>query len=547
MQSLAIQFEIRRLLQSSPKRSKPPWNNGGVGMSVRHLGHMMLESGLRFADRPALWVDGTIYQYADLLDHAARIAAALAAQTPVRRCAVFGTRSVWAYAGVVGALLADAAYVPLNLRHPPDRLLHVLAAAKVDAILLDARSMEHGRHLLSRLPYQVTVLIMDADIPDWAISEPRHTYLGQTVIGRLAPAVRAKWQEPAYLLFTSGSTGVPKGVLVGQANVAHYLDTVAKRYQLTPDDRCTQLFDLTFDLSVHDLFATWQAGATLYCPPETVLRAPSAFVKRHELTCWFSVPATIASMAQLHQLRPEAFPTLRWSLFCGEALPRALAEHWAAAAPNSQIDNLYGPTEATIAVTGYRLPRPMTDLPDILPIGAPFPEHRAVIVGEDGRQVANGEAGELYLCGPQVSLGYWEQPEMTAERFAPPLGVWMGRWYRTGDRVRHTSLGLQFLGRIDRQVKISGYRIELQEVEIALRRLAGDVSAAVLVWPVDANGLARGLTGFVADHGHPSDEILASCRRELPPYMVPQEIHRVTEWPLNSNGKTDYVQLRRML
>ena len=512
-------------------------------MSVRHLGHMMLESGLRFADRPALCVDDTTYRYADLVTLASSIAGGLG---KTQRCAVFGSRSVWAYAGVVGALVAGAVYVPLNLRHPLDRLISILTVANVDAIVLDAPSGELWRDLLARIPQSLTVILPDAAIPDWATSEPRHRYLGKADL--VAPRCAKTVPQPgAYLLFTSGSTGAPKGVLVGHANVCHYLDTVTKRYALTPEDRCTQLFDLTFDLSVHDLFATWQAGAALYVPPDAARMAPSAYLRRHELTSWFSVPATIAGMAKLHQLREGAFPSLRWSLFCGEALPRVLAEQWAAAAPNSTIDNLYGPTEATIAVTAYRLPRPVTDLPEIVPIGEPFPDHRTVVVGEDGAPVSNGNAGELYVSGPQVSLGYWEQPDLTAERFAPPLGTWLGRWYRTGDRVQRTTHGLQFLGRMDRQVKISGYRIELQEVEIALRRVAGNVSAAVLVWPIDANGLARGLTGFVAEHGRPSDEILAACRRELPTYMVPATIHRVADWPLNTNGKTDYAQLRRML
>src|SRR5262249_22796202 len=155
----------------------------------------------------------------------------------------------------------------------------------------------------------------------------------------LAPRPAPNALEPgdpwdgAYLLFTSGSTGAPKGVLVSHRNVTTYLRSVAARYTPNPEDRFTQLFDLTFDLSVHDMFLCWGAGAALYCPPESAKMAPREFVRRHELTVWFSTPSTAAFMLRARMLRPGDFPSLRWSLFCGEPLPKRVAEAFAAAAP----------------------------------------------------------------------------------------------------------------------------------------------------------------------------------------------------------------------
>lgn len=501
-----------------------------------HLGSLMLEAGQRYADRPALWVDGSEHSYSELLCCAQQVAAPLS-EHRVARCAVFSTRSIWAYAGVLGALQAGSVYVPLNLHHPVERLVHVLEAADVGAIIIDQRSQDIGCQLLARHRRRLFVIWLADGAPKPIAPHSYITSLPQDV------EIVTQCQDGAYLLFTSGSTGTPKGVLVSHTNVLSYLSVAKDRYALTADDRCTQLFDLTFDLSVHDMFVTWQAGACLYVPPASVCMAPGNFLKRHNLTCWFSVPSVAASMAQVHMLRPDAFPSLRLSLFCGESLPRSLAQAWIEAAPNSLVENLYGPTEATIAITAYRLFGQINDLPDIVPIGEVFPGHQVVIVDETGRVA---DDGELFVAGPQISLGYWRQPELTSERFAPPPDDLGGeRWFRTGDRVRRSDHGLLFLGRLDRQVKIAGYRVELQEVETVLRRAAGNVNVAAMAWPF--HGMARGIVAFVADHGEDNHHILLVCQRELPTYMIPRQIHRVTDWPLSLNGKTDYAQLRAVV
>ncbi|WP_431272461.1 AMP-binding protein [Dankookia sp. P2] len=383
---------------------------------------------------------------------------------------------------------------------------------------------------------------------------PQHRFLCRDALERPG-ASRLRRPGPddgAYLLFTSGSTGAPKGVPLRHANVMAYLRATTARYQPTPDDRFTQLFDLTFDLSVHDMFLCWGAGAALYCPSDAARMAPQEFVRRHDLTFWFSVPSTATYMQRLRILRPGLFPSLRWSLFCGEALPRRIAEAWAAAAPNSTVENLYGPTEATIAITAYRLPADpdaAAQLPDIVPIGRPFPGQAAIVIDAEGTPAPMGEAGKLCLGGSQVAEGYWRRPDLTAERFLPPQGTDPGMgWYRTGDRVRETAEhGLVFLGRMDRQVKINGHRVELQEVEAALGRAAASDCVAALAWPLDAGGLARGIVAFVGRDDMPAEAILEACRRMLPPYMVPSQIRPLSDWPVNDHGKADYKRLRQLL
>ena len=505
--------------------------------------------------RPALWVDGDIISYRELLGFATRIAHGLIAAGFAdgnARCAILGNRGLLDYAALLGALLARCTYVPLSSRHPAQRLGQVMREAGAQALVVGRDHLDIARAVLEATPHPVVVLLPDvADPPDWAVTMPQHRWLcrGDLSQAGIAGIPHGSEDDGAYLLFTSGSTGAPKGVLVRHRNAMTYLRSVAARYAPTPDDRCTQLFDLTFDLSVHDLFLCWGAGATLYRVPDKARFAPRDFVRRHALTMWFSVPSTAATMLGLRALRPDDFPSLRLALFCGEALPKRLAVAWAAAAPNATIENLYGPTEATIALTAFQLPKDrqaLEALPEVIPIGTPLPGQAAVPVDASGQPAIDGAEGELCLAGSQVTDGYWQRSDLTAERFV--RFEWDDRiWYRTGDRAQVSpEYELVFLGRLDRQVKIAGHRVELQEVEAVLHRAAG-ANAAVIAWPLGPDGLVRGITGFVGQTDRSIGDILAACREALPPYAVPSAIHSVDDWPRNSSGKTDHGRLREFL
>lgn len=525
--------------------------------SAPTLGAMFQDSAARHAARPALWVDNTFVSYGELLALASSIAQGLINAGPddgEARCAVLGNRGLIDFAGILGASLAGYTYVPLNVRHPPQRLAQIMRDADAAALIVDSQHLDHARLVLEAIAQPVLVLLPDSLAPpDWAVGLPRHRFLCRGDLAQAAPGdmPRGTPDKGAYLLFTSGSTGAPKGVLVRNRNVMPYLRSVAARYAPSPDDRCTQLFDLTFDLSVHDMFLCWGAGATLFRVPDNARFVPREFVRRHELTMWFSVPSTAAMMLGLRALRPGDFPSLRLSLFCGEALPKRLALAWADAAPNSTIENLYGPTEATIAFTAFPLPRDaagLRALPEIVPIGTGLPAQDAMAVDTDSQPTADGEEGELCLAGSQVTDGYWRRPDLTSPRFVRFDWDRSGRvWYRTGDRVRRDTVhGLVFLGRLDRQVKIAGHRVELQEVEAVLHH-AADANAAAIAWPVGPDGLARGIVGFVGPTTRPINGILGACRQALPPYAVPSAIHRLDDWPLNSSGKTDHGRLRAMM
>ena len=300
---------------------------------------------------------------------------------------------------------------------------------------------------------------------------------------------------------------------------------------------------------MHDLFVTWAAGACLYCIPKKELLLPVEFVNRHRLTVWFSVPSMLATLQRYRLLKPDCLPTLGLALFCGEALPGALARQWLLAAPHARSENLYGPTEATIACTAHRIEAADTD-GAVVAIGAPFPNMEIAVLNDDGSMCAGGETGELYLGGDQLAFGYWNDDAQTQQRFVEQdlPQKRSTRWYRTGDLAMLDATGVaHFRGRADRQIKLRGYRIELQEVESLLREACGTSEVAALPVSAGDGQPLSGIAAFVVAAEGSKGALVATMKSSLPAYMVPSDIHCVSELPLNTNGKTDYGQLAERL
>jgi D-alanine--poly(phosphoribitol) ligase subunit 1 len=527
----------------------------------RSVWDVFFKAQVRHENRPALWVNGNAITYGELYHRAAKLAAMIHAGKCCNQgtsggshCGILVNRTPTAYNAVLAALMAGVPYVPFNPKFPPGRLQRILRASSVGTLIIDDRSLKPAQELLTNSPRSLNVLLPDTSIPDWALTTPHHKYFAQTDIASCPPLsapISSEAEQGAYLLFTSGSTGEPKGVLITQENLLAYLDSVTQRYRPGPDDRFSQLFDFSFDLSVHDMFLCWSAGACLYCAPENNIIGIANFLRRCSITFWFSVPSVAAFMARTHMLRPGSYETLRWSLFCGEVLPTRLARKWQEAAPRSIVENLYGPTEATIAFTAFRVPRGyhMLDGLSTIPIGWPLPGQQTIIIDSEGNPLPEGEPGELCLGGSQVAAGYWHSPDLTAQKFRAPRHIQDSTgWYRTGDRAAMTAKhGLVFLGRADRQVKILGHRVELEEVESALRTAATSDIAAAIAWPFSGDGIALGIVGFLPKSCHADVDIIAACRRMLPDYMVPRELHRLSDWPLSANGKTSYTSLYALL
>lgn len=498
----------------------------------------------------ALHVKKHTYSYAEAADIARRWAARLVdiAEGLPRRVGVFASRSETSYLGVLASLMAGATFVPLNPKFPLERTRAMIEQGDLDAVLVDNEALPQLPAVLRDLPGHLAILAPATEGQSLASLVPGPVFgraeLMQTAPLQALPEVGS--DDIAYLLFTSGSTGAPKGVPITYGNVRAFLDHNLERYQLTPADRLSQTFDQTFDLSIFDLFMAWESGACVCSMEPIELLAPFRFLEQQQITVWFSVPSVAALLLKRGALIPGRMPGLRWSLFCGEALPRATAEAWQAAAPHAVLENLYGPTELTIACAAYRWhpeQSPQECVQDLVPIGEVYPGLAHLVVDETLREVAAGDVGELCVAGAQTSPGYWHAPELTASRFferIAPDGT-ARRYYRTGDLVRRAPNYYAYLGRQDQQVKLGGYRIELGEIEAILRR-AGCVEAVALLWPNEhqAESIIAVVSGSVD-----VAQVSAVAGQYLPNYMVPRSIQVVEEMPLNANGKVDRNALRQ--
>jgi amino acid adenylation domain-containing protein len=479
----------------------------------------------KYSDLPALVLEGEVITYAALRRLAFELVPAIRAGCGEGGAVgVLAQRTLPAYVAVLAAVLCRRPYVALNMKFPRERQLQMARMSRCSVLVADGDSEERRAELLADLAGEL------------------ESFGGPSAYG--PGAIDA----PAYVMFTSGTTGAPKGVAVTRANLLAYLSAIREVAPLAAGARCTQLFDLSFDLSVHDLFHTWCSGGALY-PMGPGDSDPVAFARRHRLTSWFSVPSAATMAKRFGSMAADALPDLTLSLFCGEPLSRRLAEDWLAAAPNSRLLNLYGPTEATIAIMAEDCssPEDVRGFPAAAPLGRPFLGAEAVVVSGATRLAAWGETGELWLGGPQLAAGYLGNAELTAEKFvsAEFKGCAARRWYRTGDLVeRSRRHGLVFKGRVDDQVKVRGYRVEVLEIEEVLRAAAGTLDVAVVPWPLAENGAADGVVAFVHNSTEAEDQILSRCAKWLPSYMTPSRIHYVDSIPTNSNGKVDRKRLR---
>ncbi|MBM7702286.1 amino acid adenylation domain-containing protein [Metabacillus iocasae] len=470
-----------------------------------------------------------------------------------KRIGIFAYRSQASYIGVLASLLAGATFVPLNPQFPAERTKQMIESADMDVIIVGQEAVASFQELSMGLEVSIPV----AFLPDATLNTKLPTI--RTVIdqhhvqhGYDFSEMERTSDSIAYLLFTSGSTGNPKGVPVTHANVVHFLNVNQAKYQIHSEDRLSQTFDQTFDLSIFDLFMAWSNGAAVCSIKPIQLLSPLQFIEEKNITVWFSVPSLITLMRKQRLLTKGVFPRLRLSLFCGEPLHKSSVQAWREAAPNSIIENLYGPTELTIACSSYRWMDEESEaecINEIVPIGKMNDGLQHVILDEQSNPVKEGEVGELCVAGPQTFPGYWRNEELTNSRLVKVVADTGEErvYYRTGDQVMVLPSGnMGYIGRTDFQVKVNGYRIECGEIEGSIAKDPNVLSAVVLPWPIE-NGTAKGLRAFVVGNDLEPKAIIHSISAELPAYMIPNKIDVLDKMPLNSNGKVDRKQLYQRL
>ncbi|HET6335159.1 MAG TPA: AMP-binding protein [Polyangiales bacterium] len=500
--------------------------------------------------RLALFGEGQSLDYGELARRAANLASALtesetfASRRSQRPCVgVIASRSVDACVAVLGCAWAGATYVPIGTKTPEDRLHRLMSLCELSALVADASGSRLLSAALKAPGASDTVIAPKPERLRDLAAKPGLRLLDLSALPDVpAPPLYAfEPSDLAYIMFTSGTTGVPKGVMISQAAVGAFIEMIGERLRLAPDDRTLEVTELGFDVSVLNMFATWQAKASLHVLPSVRVMNAVAFAREQRLSVWSSTPSLIALLRQIKALAPNALPDLRLAIFIGEPLSKATVVAVREAAPSCVIEDLYGPTETTVINTGQRIELGdayvVTPKRDVMSIGTALPGNRAEVFDARGRVANAGEIGELALAGVQLAEGYLGAPELTAKKFPVIDGT---RWYFTGDSAFRDEEGnLHHLGRIDNQVKILGNRVELEEIEAHVRELTGLSLVAALPWPT-REGVHHGLVVCLAGENRVADaDILTGLATRVPAYMLPSRLVWVDAMPTNSNGKID--------
>jgi D-alanine--poly(phosphoribitol) ligase subunit 1 len=359
--------------------------------------------------------------------------------------------------------------------------------------------------------------------------------------------------DPAYVMFTSGSTGEPKGVMIPHQGVLHLVDWARGDLGIGPQDRLTNVNPIYFDNSVFDIYAGLLNGAAIVGLDALKGRPPAelvADIAKYKCTFFFAVPTLFMYLDSMHLLTPERLPSVSRFMFGGEGFPLArLRRFYDAFSGNAQLINCYGPTETSCICSGFPITASVFDTADgLAPLGRLNPNFSCRILDGELKPVATGSVGELWLGGPCVGLGYINNPEETQRRFRqdPLIDGHRAVLYRTGDLVQVDRTGiLRFRGRADNQVKLRGYRVELEEIDHAMASIPGVVRALAVVLH-DKNGSGR-LVAAYSGNKLPDADLLARCSARLPAYMVPGRFTWLESMPVNANGKADRSAVAALL
>ena len=426
------------------------------------------------------------------------------------------------YSSILAVWLEGLAYVPLNPIQPKDRNLDIITQAEIGLILDSSKSRT----------FENINTISTSELNEYEIDiKPFHTDDNRL----------------AYILFTSGSTGKPKGVQITRGNLGAFVKSFWDLgYKIDKDDRVLQPFDLTFDLSIMSYLIPLLRGSCVYTVPNSLIKYNyiAQLLDEHSLTVALMVPSTIRFLKPYFD--EINLPSLRYSMFCGEALSLDLIDEWFKCTPDAIIDNVYGPTEDTIFCSQYRYNRngKNKSYNGIMSIGRSMTGGQMIIVNDENQEVSSGIQGELCLSGSQLTPGYWKNPSKNEEAFFADKNC--SRFYKTGDICFKDAEGdIMFIGRKDHQVKVQGFRIELGEIEHHSREFLKGQNTVALAFENTTGNTEIAL--FVEGESDKVNDLTDFLKSKMPDYMVPSKVIIINSFPLNVNGKIDRNELKKKI